>query len=95
MPSDDPYKHHNSGVSGLLESGLAQMAYGALRRIFGIRIIAANQRGGTFDDEFCTGALSRYRGDGTIPAAPTDDVFPEPCTIAEPLFVRTRWHSER
>ena len=89
MPSDGAYKHQNSEVSGLLESGLAQMAYGALRRIFGIRIIAANQRGGTFDDEFCTGALSRYRGDDTSPTAPTDDAFPEPRTIPEPLFVRT------
>jgi hypothetical protein len=56
---------------------------------FGIRIIVANRHGGTFDDEFCTGALSRYRGDDTSPTAPTDDAFPKPRTIAEPLFVRT------
>ena len=89
MPSDDPYKHQNSEVSGLLEGGLAQMAYGIPRQDFGIRIIAANRHGGTFDDGFCTGALSKYRGDGTSPAAPTDDAFPEPRTIPKPLFVRT------
>ena len=89
MPSDGPYKHQNSEVSGLLESGLAQMAYGIPRQDFGIRIIAANRHGGTFDDGFCTGALSRYRGDDTSPTAPTDDAFPEPRTIPEPLFVRT------
>ena len=65
--------------------------YGALRRIFGIRIIAANRHGGTFDDEFRTAALSRYRGDDIMisPTAPTGDAFPKPRTIAEPLFVRT------
>ena len=89
MARHGPYKHQNSGVSGLLETGLAQMAYGALRRIFGIRIIAANRHGGTFDDELCAGALTRYRGDDTSPTAPTDDAFPESRTIPEPLFVRT------
>ena len=95
MSSNDPYKHQNSGVSGLLESGRAQMAYGIPRHILASASIAANRRGGTFDDEFCTGVLFRYRGDGTSPTAPTDDAFPEPRTIAEPLFVRTCWHSER
>ena len=89
MSAYGPYKHQNSGVSGLLESVPAQMAYGIPRQDFGIRIIAANRHGGTFDDEFCTGALSRYRGDDTSPTAPTDDAFPEPRTIPEPLFVRT------
>ena len=64
-------------------------AYGIPRQDFGIRIIAANRHGGTFDDGFCTGALSGYRGDDTSPTAPTDDAFPKPGTIAEPLFVRT------
>ena len=83
------YEHQNSGVGGLLESGLAQMAYGALRGIFGIRIIAANRHGCTFDDEPCSGALSRYRGDDIGPTAPTDDAFPKPRTITEPLIVCT------
>ena len=89
MPSDGPYTHQNSEISGLLESGLAQMAYGIPRQDFGIRIITANRHGGTFDDEFCTGALSRYRGDDISPTAPTGDALPKPRTIAEPLFVRT------
>ena len=63
------------------------MKDGARRRIFGIRIIAANRRGGTFDDEFCTGALSMYRGDGSSLISPTDDAFLEPRTTIEPLFV--------
>ena len=87
MSSNGTYKHQNSGVSGLLESGRAQTKDGARRRIFGIRIIAANRRGGTFDDEFCTGALSTYHGDYTSLASSTDDAFLEPRTITEPLFV--------
>ena len=63
------------------------MKDGARRCIFGIRIIAANRRGGTFDDEFCTGALSTYHRDVTSPASLTDDAFLEPRTITEPLFV--------
>ena len=87
MSSNGTYKHQISGVGGLLQSGRAQTKDGARRRIFGIRTIAANRRGGTFDDEFCTGALSTYRGDGTSPASSTDDAFLEPRTITEPLFV--------
>ena len=89
MSAYGTYKHRNSGVSGLLETGLAQMAYGIPRQDFGIHIIVANRHGGTFDDEFCTGALSRYRGDDIRPTSPTDVAFPKPRTIAEPLFVRT------
>ena len=84
----DQYKHQNSGVSGLLETGRAYTKDGNRWQHFGIRIIAANRHGGTFDDEFCTGILSGYRGDDARPTAPTDDAFPKPRTIAEPLFVR-------
>ena len=87
MSSNDPYKHQNSGVSGLLESGRAQMKDGIRRHKTAGFGIAANRRGGTFDDEFCTGALSTYHGDYTSLASSTDDAFLEPRTITEPLFV--------
>ena len=63
------------------------MAYGIPRHILASASIAANRRGGTFDDEFCTGALSTYHRDVTSPASLTDDAFLEPRTITEPLFV--------
>ena len=63
------------------------MAYGIRRHKTAGFGIAANQRGGTFDDEFCTGALSTYHRDGTSPVSMTDDAFLEPRAITEPLFV--------
>ena len=68
------------------------MAYGIPRHILASASIAANRQGGTFDDEFCTGALSTYHGGYTTHsvtslAPSTDDAFLEPRTITEPLFV--------